>query len=90
MTQKATHEFNMESLSEDHQCLMDIADQLKSDLAAAKSEASTAQAEKRALKHDLEALETQWQEEKEREKQREPNAASPNRVIVLEQVFRWD
>ena len=79
----------MESLSEDHQCLMDIADKLKSDAAAAKSDAAAALTEKRALQQELESMEKKL-EEKERESQRGPDAASPNRVVILEQVvLRW-
>ena len=81
--QKASHEFHMESLDEDHKCLMDLVDEMKAKTAAAEEEAAKALTENNALKREVEAMEARRKAEEE-----EKNHASPHRFDALEQVRR--
>ena len=83
--QKASHEFHMESLDEDHKCLMDLVDEMKAKTAAAEEEATKALTENNALKREVEAMEARGKAEEE-EKSR--HNASPHRFDALEQVRR--
>ena len=83
--QKASHEFHMESLDEDHKCLMDLVDEMKAKTAAAEEEATKALTENNALKREVEAMEARRKAEEE-EKNR--HNASPHRFDALEQVRR--
>ena len=83
--QKASHEFHMESLDEDHKCLMDLVDEMKAKTAAAEEEATKALTENNALKREVEAMEARGKAEEEEKNQ---HNASPHRFDALEQVRR--
>ena len=81
--QKASHEFHMESLSEDHKCLMDLVDEMKVKTATAEAVATAALTESNALKREVEAMETRRKAEEEEKNQRN---TSQHRIDALEQV----
>jgi len=52
-TQKSAHQFNLESLAEDQQCLMELVDELKGKLETSRKELTDQETEKCALKAEI-------------------------------------
>ena len=83
-TQKQTHQFHMESLSEDHKCLMDLVEEMKADLAADKAEMDRLAREKLHLMAELE----EWKKKNRdlAEENRTSAVLSPTQLNLLKQV----